>query len=351
MLIWILFACLTAAALAGVLWPAYRGSATLATRRDYDRAVFMDQLSELDRDLARGLIGQQEAEAARNEISRRLIAAAADTEPSAVTSGRGTALLAAAIAVPVVAGLLYMRTGAPNLPDVPLRERIALATQSNDFVAMVAQVENHLKQNPSDVQGWRVIAPAYKRMNRFEDAARAYERLIEIGGASPDDYADLGEMIVFGNEGMVTVVASKAFDEALKRDKAQPKARYYAALALRQEGKGNEAVLAWKALLDDSPADAPWRAMVDKEIAAVSAEAMTPEDRQAMIRGMVDGLEQRLKTDGSDLDGWRKLINARSVLGEMEKAKAAYEAARSLFNGKPEALASLDELARNLNIQ
>jgi cytochrome c-type biogenesis protein CcmH len=259
--------------------------------------------------------------------------------------------MAAAVLVPVIAAGFYLRTGAPHLPDVPLRDRIAHATENNDFAGMVAQVEEHLKANPTDRQGWEVLAPAYRRMNRFDDSARAFSQAINLGGRTPDNLADMGEMITMGNEGMVTAEANAAFAEALKLDQKHPKARYYAALALRQEGKTDEAVAAWKALLDDSPADAPWRSMVDRDIAEVAAKDMSPDDQQAMIRGMVDGLEERLKSDGNDLEGWQRLMNARKVLGEMDKAKAAYEAAKAVFKDKPDALASLDELARSLSIE
>jgi cytochrome c-type biogenesis protein CcmH len=351
MLIWLVFALLTAAAVAGVLWPLFRQPRRLADRADYDRAVFIDQLAELDRDIARGAIAAAEAEAARNEISRRLLAAGQAGRTVAGTGGRRTALLLAAVAVPVVAMLLYIRAGTPHLPDVPLRERLASATENNDFVAMVAQVEEHLRANPQDVQGWQVIAPAYRRLNRFADAAGAFQQLIRLGQATPDNLADLGEMIVFANEGLVTAEAAQSFADALKRDPKHPKSRYFAALVLRQEGKTAEAVAAWKALLADSPHDAPWRAMVDRDIAAAAALEMPAEDRQAMVRGMVDGLEARLKVDGSDLEGWQRLINARQVLGEIDKARAAYESARTIFKDQPEALASLDALARSLSLQ
>jgi cytochrome c-type biogenesis protein CcmH len=70
-----------------------------------------------------------------------------------------------------------------------------------------------------------------------------------------------------------------------------------------------------------------------------------------MIRTMVDGLEEKLKADGSDLGGWLRLIRARGVLGDTGKAKAAYDRARNQFKDKPEALAQLDGLAREMNIQ
>lgn len=350
--IWIVIAVLTAATLLGVLWPLLKGAPRSAPRRDYDRAIFSDQLAELDRDLARGTIAPPEAEAARNEISRRLIATAAGTEvPEAMPLSRKAWILTVIIAVPLLAVPLYLRSGAPGLPDVPQRDRIAHATENKDFEGMVAEVERHLKQEPADVEGWAVLAPAYKRMDRFADAAEAYRKIVVLGRANANTFADMGEMLVFAGEGMVNAEADKAFAESLKLDAKQPKARFYAAMGLRQEGKAKEAIAAWKALLDDSPPDAPWRAAVEKEMTEASAADMAPEDRQAMIRGMVDGLQERLKANGDDLEGWKKLINARKVLGEIDEARTAYQSARAAFKDKPEALAELDGLARSLNLQ
>jgi cytochrome c-type biogenesis protein CcmH len=359
---WLAMAVLTAAVLGALLVPLWRKPAESASRKEFDLAVFRDQLAELDRDKARGIIGEVEAEAARNEISRRLLAASqAQEQASGESRARGAAIVAV-VAIPLIAVPIYLRTGAPHLPDVPLRDRIEHAVENNDMVALIAKVEDHLAKNPNDAQGWAVLAPVYKRMNRFEDAARAYGHVLRLTPPTAEIWADYAEMLVFANQGVVSAEASKAFAEALKLNAKNPKARYFAALALKQEGKTGDAVAAWKALLADSPADASWRNVVEQEIASVSApmpsqeqvaaaQNMSPEDRQKMIRSMVDGLEERLKTNGNDLEGWQRLINARMVLGEQDKAKLAYEMAKTVFKDKPEALQTLGGLAKNLRLE
>jgi cytochrome c-type biogenesis protein CcmH len=121
-----------------------------------------------------------------------------------------------------------------------------------------------------------------------------------------------------------------------------PKARYFHGLALKQEGKIEEARAVFQALLADSPQDASWRPAVEAELASDQAET---------IKAMVDGLEARLNTDGSDLEGWQRLIRSRSVLGEMDKAKATLATARERFKDKPDALASLTALAKEVGIE
>ncbi len=169
--------------------------------------------------------------------------------------------------------------------------------------------------------------------------------------------------MIFANQGIVSAQAHDIVSQALKLDPKLPKARFYDALALKQEGKAAEAKAAFEAFLADTPQDAPWRPMLLAEMQDMSgkppaldqqtmqdASQMSAEDQQAMIRSMVDGLEERLKADGSDLSGWLRLIRARGVLGETDRAKAAYDTAKTQFRDNPDALAALDGLAKEMNI-
>lgn len=340
MMIWLVLMAMTVAVMAGLLVPVFGRRAAVADRAAHDRAVFRDQLSELDRDVARGVIGAPEAEAARNEISRRLLQAV----PRAIGQSSQAPLVAilGILMIPAVAFPLYLQRGSPKLPDVPLAARLEDAIQNQDFDAMIAKVERHMAEQPGDIQGWTVLAASYKRLERWDDAANAYANVMRLAKATPQTIADYGEMVVFANQGMVTAEASRAFSEALKLDPKLPKARYFQGMALKQEGKREEARAAFQALLADTPADAPWRAAVEAEL---------KPDEAVMIRDMVDGLEAKLNIDGDDLEGWQRLIRSRAVLGEMDKARAAFAAAREKFKDRPDALASLDGLAKEVGIE
>ena len=220
------------------------------------------------------------------------------------------------------------------------------------FRSLVAKVERHLADNPGDLKGWQVLAPAYKRLARWSDAAHAYGRILDLAPASPETIADFGEMTVYASEGMVTAEARRAFAEAVTRDGRQPKARFFLAMALAQEGKREEALAAYRVLLADTPAEASWRAALEAEIAALAGQATEASgDQSEMIRTMVDGLEARLKTDPADIEGWLKLIRSRTVLGEGDRARLALAEARAHFAGDAPALAALDGIARELNLQ
>jgi cytochrome c-type biogenesis protein CcmH len=325
MMIWLTFAGMTAAVVAALLVPFMRKpSGAQSPDSDFDRAIYRDQLQELDRDAARGLIGEAEAQAARNEISRRLLQVA---KPEAPLSGNRYALLAVLL-VPLIALPVYAKYGSPLLPDVPLQERLKGAIANQDFEALVATVEAHLAQAPNDVEGWKVLAPAYKRERRWSDAADAYANVLRLAPPTADAIADYGEMLVFANEGMVTDEAENAFVEALKLEATNERAKFYYDMALKQEGK------------------AP--ALSDEQIAA--GQAMSTQDQTAMIAGMMDGLEQKLGKDSRDLEGWKRLIRARRVSNEIDKAKISLDLALNIFKDEPETINALRDLAKELGI-
>ena len=365
-MIWTIFAVMTAAVIAALLLPVLRHrEAPAADRNAYDRAVFRDQLAELDRDLERGTIGAAEAEAARNEISRRLIAASGQARPNKA-GGAAAVALVAALLVPLVAIPLYLRAGSPQLPDVPLSQRMEEAEAKGDYEALLVKVEQHLAKNPDDLEGWKVLAPAYARGQRWTDAAEAFRNIVRLSPPDAAALADQGEALVMANQGMVPAEAHDLFTKALAIDPKLPKARFFDALALKQEGKAEEAKAAFEAFLKDTPEDAPWRPMLLAEMQATSgasarppaldsqtmkdAASMSQGDQQAMIRSMVDGLDEKLKANPDDLSGWLRLIRARVVLGDTDKAKAAYDTAKTQFSGNADALSQIDGLAKEMKI-
>jgi len=367
MLLWVTFAIMTSAALGALLWPVYRRGAPDAGSRDAELAVYRDQLGEIDRDAARGLIGSEEAAATRNEVARRMLAAAGPKDMAELSSSspgaRRAALVSALMGIPVVALSIYLTFGRPDLPGLPQAERMAMAVERSDVGAMVAQVEAHLADNPRDAQGWLVLAPAYRGMGRYGDAAEAFASALAIAPATADLLTDFGEVLVLADDGLVGARARDAFQQALALDPQNTKALFYRGLAERQDGKHEQALSTWRTMLEDAPADAVWRPAVERQMESLAREQpMSPKlreqdiakseiledgEREAMIRGMVDGLAKRLEEKGGDLQGWLRLARARMVLGEPEAADAALRTAEHHFSGDP---ASLERIAETRNV-
>lgn len=370
MLLWVTFAIMTAAALAALLWPFYRRGAPEGGSRDAELAVYRDQLAEIDRDMARGLIGSEEARATRNEVARRMLAAAGPTdmaEPAHASPGaRRAAYVSALLGIPVVALSTYLAFGRPDLPGMPQAERVAMAVERTDFDALVAKIEAHLAGNPRDAQGWLVLAPAYRGMGRYGDAAEAYARALAIAPATADLLTDLGEVLVLADEGLVNARAREAFRRALALDPENIKALFYRGLAERQDGRHEEALSTWRSMLEDAPANAAWRVSVERQMASLErersgapplgeqdiakSEDLDDGEREAMIRGMVDGLAKRLEEEGDDLQGWLKLARARMVLGEPDAADAALRTAEHHFSGDPASLERIAETRKALGL-
>ena len=235
--------------------------------------------------------------------------------------------------------------------------------ETGDFPALIAKVEDHLADSPDDLQGWQVIAPAYKRSERWSDAADAYANILRLSSPTAETLSDYAEMLVFAGQGMVPPEARDTFHKAMLLDPKSPRPRFFLALAAKQDGNLEAAKAGFESLLADAGPDAPYRPMVEAELKdittrppALTAEQqavganMSGEDQQAMIRTMVNGLEAKLKADGNNLDGWLRLIRARTVLQEEDKARAALAAAHAQFKDQPDASAALDGLAKELNL-
>ncbi|NJM30450.1 MAG: c-type cytochrome biogenesis protein CcmI [Rhizobiales bacterium] len=313
---------------------------------------------------AAGQIGKAEADAARNEIKRRLLATRNETQTAGTSASKPWESLAALLIVPVLAIPLYAKFGSPMLPDVPLKQRLEKAAENKDYDALVARVEQHLASNPDDAQGWMVLVPAYRAMGRYADGAEAIAAMMRLTGRDANKLADYAELLTLANGELVSADAARALEEALKLTPGHPKASFYMAVAKKQEGKPDEAKAMLETLLASAPAGAGWKPMVEQELAslssrppALSAEqmkegaAMKTEDRNAMIRGMVEGLEKRLGEQADDPEGWQRLIRARTVMNEPDKAEAAYTRAKVVFKDRPDVLASLAALAKELSLE
>ena len=364
MVFWILLALLTAAVVLVVIAPMARPAGAFSVPSGEETRVYCDQLSELDRDRERGLIGGEEADAARAEIGRRLLAAAhapTDTGKPRPAANRLVALVTV-VAVPAIALPFYLLIGQPDMPDAPLAERLTSAPAAGNVADLVGRVEKHLADNPDDLSGWRVIAPVYARLGRLDDAVKAWGRLVAAGEADAAMLENYGAGLVDTNDGIVSPEAQSILARAVAADPERARARFYYAEGLRQAGAFEEALRQIDELIRRSPADAPWletaRGKRAEILAALKRPADTPEPptlpasgvNSAAIEGMVDGLAARLAAEPDDRDGWIRLMRSNMVLGRNDKAKAALADARKAFAGDVEAMAAIDAAAAELGI-
>lgn len=396
MILWIVLTLMIAVAVVGLAIPLIRPGGVL-DRRTTSAEVLKAQLADLDRQAEAGTAPAEDIAALRLEVERRALAEGVETTPTGRPLGE-KALLRLALGLAAVVALggagLYALLGRPDLPGAGPRAAAMAAAPADaahdgaDVPAMIVQLEAQLRQTPEDVNGWRLLGWSYFQTGRFADAAEAYGRAATLEPTNAEHFSAQGEALVQAGGGQVTPAALTAFRGALRADPQDPRARYFVAVEMDQRGEREAAMTAWIDLINSAPAGAPWAAEVRTFVedlarergqdissrlrpapagspgpaaapsgmpgptAAQVAEAgsMSEADRQAMIQGMVGGLEERLRTSPRDRDGWVRLMRARMVLGDSAAATAAYRNGMRAFADSPTEQAALTEAARGLRV-
>jgi cytochrome c-type biogenesis protein CcmH len=369
----------------------------------YDLRVYRDQLKDVDRDLARGVIAAADADRIRAEVSRRILAADAQMRADGGDGGQprtGSLVMAVLAGVVLIGGSLaiYTQLGTPGYGDMPRAGRLAMAEAraeqrpsqaeiearmppaevpqlEDSYANLLDQLRAKVAERPDDLQGHILLARHEANIGNYAAAREAQTRVMDLKGAavSADDHAEMGELLILSAGGYVSPEAQAELRAALDADPTHGPARYYWGLMLAQIGRPDMAFDLWEETLRMGPRDAPWlipiRAQIEEiawragvdfalpdepaapALAGPTAEDMQAagemgaEDRQAMIAGMVEGLAERLQSDGGSAEEWARLVNALAVLGEPGRAQAALDQARRAHSGDAAALAALDAAA------
>ena len=382
MTLWVVLILMLVIALVVVLFPQLRKRRRAPrSRRDYDVAIYADQLREVKTDVERGVLSADQETQARLEIERRVLDADASQtilgkrSGSPLFSAVGASILLAFI--PGFALGIYLWRGSPDVPSqfaeippvtaeapgqAPEVGVTAEAGQAPEVGVAVEELVARLREQPENLDGWLLLGRSYIVLGRHSEAVRAYR---EAAGLAPGDatvQSRLGESMVMAAEGFVTPAAREVFAVALGVEPRDPAARYYLALAAAQDGDPQAAFDGWRALALDASADAPWLGDVRERLIGLAGELgldaddalagipagpatvqtagrgpsqedieaaaeMTPAQRQAMIRGMVEGLAARLEENPNDPQGWLRLAQSYEVLGEQDDIAAAAELA------------------------
>jgi cytochrome c-type biogenesis protein CcmH len=315
--------------------------------RDVELAIYRDQLAELERDRLAGVLSDAGFAAARVEVERRLLRAARRaTAPEGGNRAGRAAVLATALAVPLAGAALYATLGRPGLPDQPLAARAAPedAPELAQIRAMVQGLEDRLKGAPEDLDGWLMLARSRLVLGEPGAAAEALRAARARAPDRPDIAVALAEALTAAAAGVVTPEARGLLAGLESED--DPRPGFYLGLAAFQEGDAHGALVRWRRLLVEAPADAPWRPRVEQAVRrAAEALGIDPEPVLAEARGrppepglsaeairpLVESLEERLRATGGDAEGWRRLGDARRLLNEPAAAREAYGRALALL--------------------
>jgi cytochrome c-type biogenesis protein CcmH len=370
-----------------------------------DISFYKDQLTEIDRDLERGVLSQEDAERARTDISRKILKLDAQN-PTIGTSDTSRAPLwvMALLAVVLLGGSfgVYNQLGQPGYNDVPLQLRKEFAqkrleerpsqqdildqlpaslgpnTPEGDYGQLVVKLRETTATRPNDLEGFELLARIETQLENFNEASRAKGRVIAIKGseATANDYLDYAESLIIAANGYVSPSAEAALKEALNLDRENGGALYYTGLMMAQNDRPDLTFRIWRKLLNDGPNDAPWIAPIRSQMMDMAylagqhkyqlppettlrgptsedieaASGMDAEDRNAMIQGMVAQLSDRLATQGGTAQEWARLINAYGVLGEIDQARAIVAEARTVFAANPQDLDLINAAADSIGL-
>lgn len=391
MLFWIMVIAMALGVGVALALPVLRRRASGAVEAaEYDLQVYRDQLSEVDRDAERGVLSSDEATRARTEISRRVLeagrAAKASAAPATAPEGARGALIAASALALAGAFWLYGQLGAPGLKDQPIKARIAESNVTYDarpdqataeaeaaaelptaepdprFAELLAQLRTKVAEHPDDPEGLAFLADSEARMGNYRAAYEAQDRRIQVLGpkADAEDFAILGELKARAAGGLITLDAETNFETALKLDHTNARARFYVGLLMAQNGRQDRAFPVWENLLREGPETAPWIPVIRSTIgdlawmagetnytpptpratgpslAELDAAAALPADqREKVLRGPIEALNQSMAQNGGTPQEWSALIAGLGLLGDTDRAQAIYDEAMDRFAQAP----------------
>lgn len=374
----VVFVGLTFAVLVMLALPLLRRQTGPVIRAAFDMQVYRDQLRELEKDLERGVVTAEQADAARLEIHRRLLAADSEARAAGAAQApppgrrrRILTTLALAVLLPVVAFGLYGRLGSPGYPDRPHAERMAemlglTPDQAKSLRTTAETLAESLKDGSGKQADWVSLGQTWQQLGEYTKALHAYEQAAEKGPLDSNSWASLGEANVMASNGQVMPGAKEAFLKALQQDRTDPRSRYYLGMAAVQGGDPQRGIAIWRDLSQDSPPDAPWMRMLRSRIAQAAQEAGLPPmaisprhpldsrpvemvtmpptaggtapaqdqtaqsgegfspDQQSMIDGMIQRLKDRLAANPQDPEGWARLGKSLGVLKDYDGSVTAY---------------------------
>lgn len=287
-----------------------RMAAGQSSRAQLNAAIYREQFAKLEQDLAEGTLGQADYAQAKAELQRRVLedTDVADLQSTVVGAPRKT-MIALALAVPIVAGALYLRIGTPAAMD-PLAMQAAAShgqiTTPQELEQMVAGLAKKLEQEPGNLKGWSMLARSYKAMGRPADAQKAFER----AGAFLDDdpellasYAD----VVASNAGTLAGKPTELIDKALRVDPNHPMSLWLKGTAQFEQKNYPQAIATWERLVAMLQPGSDDARMLEGAINDARAKAGLPANAVAVapagasIKGTVD-LDPALKAKASPDD-------------------------------------------------
>jgi cytochrome c-type biogenesis protein CcmH len=335
---------MVAAALAWVLWPLLRpaGKASVE-RRVVNLTVYKDQFADLDADLARGTLSREQYDEAKSELERRMLdeSRADPAGPvAAAVGGRRTALVVG-VAIPVIAGLLYWKLGAPDAFSplaTPIESQHQLSGAQLD--EMTAKLKVRLEKEPDNVDGWVILARTYYSQRKFSEAAAAYEKLTALLPNEPELYADYADALAMAQGRTLAGRPMELVKKALELDPNQWKALAMAGTDAFDRKDYKAAVTYWERLKATSGPDSPIGKQIQGSIDEARQLAGLPPS--AVAAAPAAPAKPAAKADAAAPKGGKNVSGtvtlAASLAGQVNPTDAVFVFARPTDGRMPIAL-------------
>lgn len=267
---WLVCAIFVAIALAFVLPPLLQGSATRADvkgQREANIAIYRDQISELETDLANGIVSREQFDQDRDEVERRLLedvtsSGALPSKPLTPAKEGRRAVYAVALGLPILAVAFYLRIGNPYAAPTLRSAAVPAAspTGNGDFSqqrieANVASLAKRLEQNPGDFEGWTMLARSYSSLGKYGEASAAYAKATALKSDDADLWADYAFSLAMARDQKLQGKPVELIKKALQLDPENPKALELAGSAAFEAQDYKRAIEYWQKLIAKVPAN------------------------------------------------------------------------------------------------
>ena len=248
---WLSAGLLLLAALSFLLIPILRGR---GRQQEEDRtalnvALYQERVAELAAQQAAGVLDEAQMAKGRDEAARELLA---DTEgaeaPRQGHLGKALPLLAALL-VPLLALGLYLHFGAAD--KVELTQEFAEAPKSME--EMTARLERVVQAQPDSAEAVYFLGRAYMAEQRPADAARTFERAVDLAGRQPELLGQWAQALYFAADKKWSPQLQALTDEALKADPNEVTSLGLRGIAAFEGERYQEAIDYWKRLLAQLP--------------------------------------------------------------------------------------------------
>ena len=367
MTFWIVSIMMMAVALAFLL-PALRKKSTVIVddRREQNIIIAKQQLAELEIERKEGNIEADAYESAKSELEQALYD---DLEGSGQTVAKDTnatetryGLIFTALFVPLLAIGLYNLIGKQEAiaqSSMKHPDNMTQDEKRTSISEMLSKLENKLKEEPNNIEGWLMLGRSYMVVGRNDDAMKAYTKAANLAPESTNALLQIADGIATVKEGDLTGKPETLVLKALQKEPDNIMALWLAGMAAKQRGVNAQALQHWKKLepmLDPASEERrKVRALIAEVGGSVAALPTTNQVPVSQVPAAVAPTTTTIQTSSSEQATSGKGIKVTISIADALKAKVSPETTVFIYAkamvGPPMPLAAMRKQVKDLPLE